>query len=352
MPRSAILSGFVDCVLLPRGLRGKLVRLSRHPYVMLVPEAQTRSGHPERQTSSTRSLSCCATHTGVDFTDYKHTTIRRRIQRRMLLHQIDRIGSVRCSFSNNTPTRWRPYTGPAHQCDQLLPRPRLISGVCEKKCFPACSRIVAGSASARLGAGCSTARKRISIAITLLESIGDRRTEIPSRSSRLISRAAIEKAGRGLPQEHRAGSSAERLRRFFVKVGPWLPDQESGPRGVCVRPAKRGQRSTVLQAGSHQLSQRNDLSGTGVAEEAAADFPLRPQTRWSSHAGFLGNHRRVLRSVCSVDKKEKIYSKKPGRFLQCCASHDPSARADNAEGGARAARSCPSCPASTRKRIA
>ena len=42
MPHSAVMSGFVDCVLPPEGIARELARLSRHPYVMLSQEAQTR----------------------------------------------------------------------------------------------------------------------------------------------------------------------------------------------------------------------------------------------------------------------------------------------------------------------
>jgi two-component system CheB/CheR fusion protein len=85
MPRSAIAAGVVDFVLPPGEIARRLVRLAQHPYV-------TRKSHEdseeaqEMDTALNRIFHILRTVTGNDFTHYKHTTLRRRIHRRIVLH--------------------------------------------------------------------------------------------------------------------------------------------------------------------------------------------------------------------------------------------------------------------------
>ena len=74
--------------------------------------------------------------------------------------------------------------------------------------------------------GCASGEEAYSLAICLLEFLGDGAGPPPIKLFGTdMSDAAIEKARAGrLPGEHRADVSPERLRRFFVKVGREVPD--------------------------------------------------------------------------------------------------------------------------------
>ncbi len=358
MPRSAIMSGFVDCVLPPEGIARELTRLSRHPYVMLSREAQATEWASGETDILNKIFILLRTHTGVDFTDYKHTTIRRRIQRRMLLHKIERMDQYVQFLQQHADEVEALYQDLLINVTGFFRDPDSFRALTEKM-FPRLLKNRGPDQSIRVWVpGCSTGEEAYSIAIIMLESIGDKRAEIPVQifATDISDRGHREGAGRGLSQEHRAGSVRRTVATFLREVGPGLSDQEGGPRNVRVRPAKRGQRSAVLQAGSHQLSQRDDLSGTRVAEEAAADFPLRPQTRWSAHAGFLGNHRRHF-PIClfSRTRRRRFTRRSQAATRRCLRRPRPSARANNGKGATRlcgVARSYPSYPASTRKRTA
>src|SRR5262249_7706744 len=79
MPRSAIADGHVDYVLPPERIAGELLRISRHPYANGELVAQ-----PElEQTDLSHIMALLRARTDVDFSNYKRSTIRRRIQRRM-----------------------------------------------------------------------------------------------------------------------------------------------------------------------------------------------------------------------------------------------------------------------------
>ena len=83
MPHSAIASGCVDFVLRPVEIAAELGRISAHPYL--------KDGEPESTSPASRKSIphlqriCGLLHsaTGVDFTNYRLTTIRRRVERRM-----------------------------------------------------------------------------------------------------------------------------------------------------------------------------------------------------------------------------------------------------------------------------
>ena len=92
MPRNAIASGAVDYVLPPADIGRELARLGRHPFLIPaepgVPESETL---PEGDGELKRILGTLQVSTKVDFSQYKPTTIQRRLGRRMLVLQIDKL---------------------------------------------------------------------------------------------------------------------------------------------------------------------------------------------------------------------------------------------------------------------
>src|SRR5437867_9765848 len=89
MPRSAVAAGVVDFVLPPEDIARELERIGRHPY-LTSPKVVTPEGLlPESGASLTKIFTVLRKAFGTDFTHYKDTTIRRRIKRRMVLHQIE-----------------------------------------------------------------------------------------------------------------------------------------------------------------------------------------------------------------------------------------------------------------------
>jgi len=89
MPRSAIQAGCVDFVMAPEGIARELVRLCQHPYV--APPASSRGEEGESKEQFGTIFTMLRNTTGVDFGYYKHATIRRRIQRRMALHKMEKV---------------------------------------------------------------------------------------------------------------------------------------------------------------------------------------------------------------------------------------------------------------------
>ncbi len=84
MPSSAVATGLADYVLPPDAMPDQLVAYTQGPYLQAAPAATpTISAEPMQ-----KIFLLLRSHTGHDFSDYKASTIRRRIQRRMNVHEI------------------------------------------------------------------------------------------------------------------------------------------------------------------------------------------------------------------------------------------------------------------------
>jgi two-component system, chemotaxis family, CheB/CheR fusion protein len=87
MPSSAIATGLVDYVLSPAAMPAQLIAYAKGPYLQGVEVAAEASAVSTELTQ--KVLVLLRGHTGHDFSSYKSNTLRRRIERRMNVHQID-----------------------------------------------------------------------------------------------------------------------------------------------------------------------------------------------------------------------------------------------------------------------
>jgi len=93
MPRSAILSGAVDMVETPEGIAGEIANMaslfSAQPVTRRKVEPDVTPRAPNGNLR--RIFAAIRNQTGVDFTHYKHSTIQRRISRRLFLLKIEEL---------------------------------------------------------------------------------------------------------------------------------------------------------------------------------------------------------------------------------------------------------------------
>jgi two-component system CheB/CheR fusion protein len=112
MPRAALAVGPADFVLPPRDIARELARLGRHigkiPPILGAP---TRKAPVEKEQPASgpegvqlaRIFQILLKATGVDFSNYRPTTIRRRIGRRMLVNRVEALEQYqRCERSTKT----------------------------------------------------------------------------------------------------------------------------------------------------------------------------------------------------------------------------------------------------------
>ncbi|MGD2138629.1 MAG: chemotaxis protein CheB, partial [Gammaproteobacteria bacterium] len=91
MPASAIEAGNVDFVLSPDDIAHELAHIARHPEIMHTGIPAIAKAQTPHDKELQKIFMLLRKRTGNDFTHYKHTTIWRRIARRMLVHRIERL---------------------------------------------------------------------------------------------------------------------------------------------------------------------------------------------------------------------------------------------------------------------
>jgi len=91
MPASAIATGCVDFVLTPENIALEILRLDGHPYLKIPRQETELAAPPADDAQLKRIFLLLKRATNVDFTFYRHSTIQRRIARRMLVHKCDTL---------------------------------------------------------------------------------------------------------------------------------------------------------------------------------------------------------------------------------------------------------------------
>jgi chemotaxis methyl-accepting protein methylase len=219
MPRSAIDAGLADIVAPVEALPGKIIAYLQHVPLIARPGLAQED---KAQSSLEKVVILLRAQTGHDFSLYKKSTVYRRIERRMSIHQIDRIATY-VRFLRENP-----------QEVGLLFRELLIGVTSffrdpvaweelKAQVFPALLKDRAPSEALRAWVpGCATGEEAYSLAIVFKEALERLK---PDRHSTLqifatdLDRDAIEKAREGVfPANIAADVSPERLSRFFVQI--------------------------------------------------------------------------------------------------------------------------------------
>lgn len=229
MPRSAIAAGSVDFVLPPEAIALELSRLGRHPYLQgdppkstlsdVVPDETQPSAYDEHELA--RVIELLRLASGTDFAAYKKTTLRRRIARRMAVTQIETLSAYADHLEGDPAEAAALHDDCLISVTSFFRDPEVFQALADQV-FPALLANHPGNAPIRIWVpGCATGEEAYSLAIGLLE----RAAELSLHPSLQIfatdlSERALSKAREGTyPVNIARDVSAERLRRFFAKVG-------------------------------------------------------------------------------------------------------------------------------------
>jgi two-component system, chemotaxis family, CheB/CheR fusion protein len=217
MPSSAVEAGLADVVAPVEELPARLFAYLAHaPYIRRPSESPVvDKGHSGLE----KVIVLLRTHTGNDFSLYKRSTLYRRVERRMGLHQIDRLSNY-VRYLRESPS----------ELEQLFKE--LLIGVTSffrdapawehlaREVIPALlAQRPSGSVMRAWVPACSTGEEAYSLAIVFREALD--RLEAPKDLILQIfatdlDRDAVEKARLGVyPANIAADVSPQRLRRFF-----------------------------------------------------------------------------------------------------------------------------------------
>ena len=315
MPHSAIASGYVDFILPPDKIAKELVRISRHPYLTDAAHEVERSDAKRHERSSEgldKIYVLLRKSCGINFRGYKPGTIERRTNRRMALHRLDHVNEYARYIEKH------PAEAEALCRDLLIPVTSFFRDAealesLKSKVFSAIVKDKTNNATIRIWVpGCSTGEEVYSLAIILLEFLGDRASSyLIQMFGTDVNEKAIEKARAGnYPERISHEVSAERLRRFFTKGGDGYRVGKS-IRDLCIF-AKQDLAEDPPFSQMNLVSCRNVLIYLGQALQSKVipilHYALRP-------SGFLalGNAESVATFTNlfdPVDKKHRIFRKK------------------------------------------
>ena len=218
MPRSAIDTGMVDFILPVEKMGEQLTQYVRHPYL----ERPTAPESEEKVESQLqRIFMLIRNRTGHDFSHYKRNTIRRRIARRLAVHQIEDLEHYAKLLQDSAeevsilaremlitvtnffrdPEAWKSL------------QERMIRPMVEQKPPDAPLRIWV--------AGCATGEEAYTVAILFQEEIGkSERHRALQIFATDLDEESVNIARRGFyPKSIAADVSSARLSRFFTEEG-------------------------------------------------------------------------------------------------------------------------------------
>jgi two-component system CheB/CheR fusion protein len=230
MPRSAIASGVVDFILSPEEIALELARIATHPYIAEacdVPQgAVDESGDDKAQTEDQPDASLrkifvlLRTRMMVDFSNYKHTTLKRRIERRMMVRKTENLAAYARYLQDHPEEVKTLFADLLIHVTEFFRDPESFKAMTDHV-FPLLTKKRDNLAPIRIWVpGCSSGEEAYSIAIALLEFLDDSAARIPIQIFATdISEKAIQKARSGIYSESIERTfSKERLNRFFEKV--------------------------------------------------------------------------------------------------------------------------------------
>ncbi|MCW5980299.1 MAG: PAS domain-containing protein [Bryobacteraceae bacterium] len=312
MPRTAIAAGWVDVVRSPTEIVRELLRLGDHPYIAAEPE-EAKEPPADGADAVNRILGVLRGGTGVDFSQYKASTVRRRIMRRMVLRRIDSLENYL------TLVRSEPAEVQALYEDILINvteffRDSEAFAALIKNIFPRLINQRRQSPEIRVWVpGCSTGEEAYSIAIAMLEALGDQANEANLQVfASDISESALEKGRAGVyPMSIAQNVSADRLRRFFVKSDSGYQINKR-VRELCIF-ARHNLAKDPPFSRIDFVSCRNVLIylGPGLQDRIIPMFhyALKPNGYLLlGSSETVGHHSELFQLF---DKKHKIYQRKP-----------------------------------------
>ncbi|MEM1292393.1 MAG: CheR family methyltransferase [Cyanobacteria bacterium P01_H01_bin.162] len=311
MPHRAIATSQVDFVLAPAEMAQTLAEIGSHPYLNGANLSDIVVTDTAEQDTFTAILNLLRSKTRVDFSQYKPTTLQRRMARRMALHSLESLAEYQ-RYLQAQPTELEALHQEILINVTSFFRDTEAFEALKTEVFPALLRGRDRHDPIRIWvAGCSTGEEAYSIAICWLEYLADQTFNQPSQIFATdISEAAVETARRGIYRETQIDDVApDRLQRFFVAVEQGY-QVNSTVRELCIF-ARQNLTSDPPFSQLDLVSCRNVLIYFGSALQAKVlpmfHYGLKPD-------GFLmlGSSETVGDSsdlFSLVNRKHKLYAK-------------------------------------------
>ena len=217
MPRSAIETGLVDQILTVADIPRALLNYIKQPYLKTAETQATDGNHFAGCVQ--KILLLIRSVTGRDFTQYRQSTIRRRIKRRMALHNIENIDHYHRYLQENHAEVHRLLKELLILVTSFFRDPFAFE-VLASRVIP---EILAGKrdgSPVRVWVpACATGEEALSIAMLFVEAMEDStgRANLQVFATDIDPEAVQRARAAEYPETISADVSPERLNRFFIK---------------------------------------------------------------------------------------------------------------------------------------
>ncbi|SEM36916.1 two-component system, chemotaxis family, CheB/CheR fusion protein [Syntrophus gentianae] len=216
MPRSAIATGLVDYELPPAEMPAQLIAYVAHAFGKAHRTATISA--PKAENALKKIFILLRAQTGHDFSQYKPSTIKRRIKRRMAVHQIEAIGGY-VRYLQQTPAEVEAlFRDMLIGVTNFFRDPEAFK-VLEEKIIPKLFTGRPAGASIRIWVpGCSTGEEAYSIAILLQERLESLKQgyKVQVFATDIDSQAIVTARAGLYPSSIAADIPPQRLSRFFL----------------------------------------------------------------------------------------------------------------------------------------
>jgi two-component system CheB/CheR fusion protein len=226
MPQSAIAAGCVDFIGSPERIARELIRISRHPYVHQPSVVEAKAAHLDPDFSKwepefQQILHVLHQRTDTDFTVYKPTTLKRRIERRMVLSQTNSLSQYLIYLSDHQAEVEALYQDMLIGVTSFFRDPSTFATLGREILPRLVATKAAGSPIRVWVPGCSTGEEVYSLAICLLEFLAEDSLTVPPIHlfGTDLNPRAIKSARAGLySSDALRALSPARLDHFFLCV--------------------------------------------------------------------------------------------------------------------------------------
>ena len=218
MPKSAMNAEAVDFVLSPEQISAELGSIAKHPEITRQKIEAEESKPQEVENNLQTIFTLLRASFGVNFANYKKTTINRRISRRMILNNIETLNKYIAFLRKHPEEQQLLFDDMLINVTDFFREPNTF--LCLKEeVFPELAETKQPSQSIRVWIpGCSTGEEVYSLAIALTEFIEEKKLDLQILIFGTdVNAKNIDKARRGIYLKTISNTvSEDRLKNFFV----------------------------------------------------------------------------------------------------------------------------------------
>jgi len=312
MPRSAVAAGNVDFILAPELIARELARIAKHVHVFAPEETVEPTEVVSKNETLGKIYSLLRSFSRVDFSAYKPGTIKRRIARRMFLRKIDNLDAYLLFLRKDREEVESLFNDILINVTSFFRDPEAFESL-RREAFPLMVKNKGANSPVRVWVpGCSTGEEAYSLAMALLEFLGEHASNLQIQVFATdISDGIIQKARTGIyPESVAMDISSERLKRFFMKADGGYQISKA-VRDICVF-AKQDIGKDPPFSKLDIISCRNVMIYMGPVLQKRI-VPLFHYALNPTGILFLGSSETVgafSDLFTAIDKKYKIYTKK------------------------------------------